>query len=249
MLPHRRRHFLWCQRHRNPMINNGVKRPLRMRTILLWAAILDGYACGKSGKHETTSSNIIERDSLGGSGVSGIIMLDKRTDLHIFQWVLSLVPAIVPRFVFLTFIVLEVLWVLSSSSWALLQHLIIQCLSKSCWSVGIFNAWIGPQGPQTYIQPYTYETFTGDAWQRFCSCDWRHKRIDQLLFHRTLIASYSAWIENANPAAYSGANISLNKVWICLARYLSHWRLFLLSICAYSFSLKFLYFYPLIFFF
>ncbi|GFW21039.1 transposable element Tc1 transposase [Trichonephila clavipes] len=84
---HRRRHSLWCQEHRN-WIDNEWGRVLftdesrfslsrDSHRILIW----------RERGSRNHPSNIIERDRYGGRGVLvwGGIMLDSRTDLHIFD--------------------------------------------------------------------------------------------------------------------------------------------------------------------
>lgn len=89
-----------------------------MKADLVWVAILDIYTHGDSKEHTITPYIIIKRDQSGGCGVFvwGSKMLGTHTDFHIFEGG-SITGARYCNEIWLPYVYLFSLWVLSSFSW------------------------------------------------------------------------------------------------------------------------------------
>ncbi|GFX28196.1 transposable element Tcb2 transposase [Trichonephila clavipes] len=84
---HRRRRSLWCREHRNCRDNEWGRVLFTDESIFSLSSDSHRILIWRERGSRNHPSNIIERDRYGGRGVLvwGVIMLGRRTDLHIFD--------------------------------------------------------------------------------------------------------------------------------------------------------------------
>lgn len=93
--------------------------------------------------------------------------------------------------------------------------------------------------PRPKCKLNVYETFRNigqditSHQQRIWNYDWHYKRNGLRFLNSSLIISYPAWIDDANPAVHTGVTtwISPTKDWTFLASHLSHGHFCLLFSC------------------
>lgn len=135
------------------LVSNFVEHSFRMRAALLWLVIKDTYTHEGRSENEISSSKSSKWtwfDVKDFSYREVSLLVAVLTSTYSKQGsALTVARYWTELICYLTFVFIEALCVLSSSSWTTKLHFVVLWLTQSCWRLRIFSALIDLQGLRT----------------------------------------------------------------------------------------------------